>query len=85
MKPPCLGGYSNQLCSGDAETLGILFLTHDTLFPSAEIVYESIVMSLEDHTVHPEYTDRLQALLAYFAKSSLITSMSHVASVRIDI
>jgi hypothetical protein len=48
----------------------------------AEIVYEAVVMSLEDHAVHPEYTDRLQALLAYFAKSSLVTSMSDATNSR---
>lgn len=42
---------------------------------SAEVVYEAVVMSLEEHAKHPQYTERLHSLLNTFISSAFITGV----------
>lgn len=40
---------------------------------TTEVVYEAVVLSLEEHAVNPQYTERMQNLLKYFAESAVVT------------
>lgn len=50
----------------------ILFFVSISL---TEVVYESVVMSLEEASTHPEYSERLHSLLNSLAQSAVITGM----------
>lgn len=56
--------------------LGELSVTNVADLLSAEVVYEAVVMSLEEHAKHPQYTERLHSLLNTFISSAFVTGVS---------
>lgn len=58
------------------DILGVLSVTNVADLLSAEVVYEAVVMSLEEHAKHPQYTERLHSLLNTFISSAFVTGVS---------